>query len=129
MRVEKDGYVLHLEGTWMEISNKYGVLGHGDVATNPEDVPEGYAEKALEKFIQQHSVSEKSNPTCVKKVAYDGERKEYIQLQAVLPVGGDCWIIQKFDNELVYIGEIWSGCKYRDASECKGKSWNHRIAQ
>ena len=114
MRVEKDGYVLHLEGTWMEISNKYGVLGHGDVATNPEDVPEGYAEKALEKFIQQHSVSEKSNPTCVKKVAYDGERKEYIQLQAVLPVGGDCWIIQKFDNELVYIGEIWSGCKYRD---------------
>ena len=37
MRVEKDGYVLHLEGTWMEISNKYGVLGHGDVATNPED--------------------------------------------------------------------------------------------
>lgn len=114
MRVEKDGFVLHLEGTWMEISNKYGVLEHGDVATDPEDVPEGYAEKALEKFIQQHSVSERSNPTCVKKVAYDGERKEYIQLQAVLPVGGDCWLVQKFDNELVYIGEIWSGCKYRD---------------
>ena len=66
------------------------------------------------KFIQQHSISEKSNPTCVKKVAYDGERKEYIQLQAVLPVGGDYWIIQKFDNELVYMGEIWPGCRYRD---------------
>ena len=41
MRVEKDGFVLHLEGTWMEISNKYGVLEHGDVSTDPEDVPEG----------------------------------------------------------------------------------------
>lgn len=27
MRVEKDGFVLHLESTWMEISNKYGVQG------------------------------------------------------------------------------------------------------
>lgn len=60
MRVEKDGFVLHLEGKWMEISNKYGVLEHGDVATDLEDIPEGYAEKALEKFIQQHSVSEKT---------------------------------------------------------------------
>ena len=51
MRVEKDGFVLHLEGTWMEISNKYGVLEHGDVAVDPEAIPEGYAEKALEKFI------------------------------------------------------------------------------
>ena len=63
---------------------------------------------------QQHSISEKGNPTCVKKVAYDGERKEYIQLQAVLPVGEDYWTVQKFDNELVYMGEVWSGCKYRD---------------
>lgn len=114
MRLEKDGFILHLEGTWMEISNKYGVLEHGDVAVDPKDVPEGYAEKVLEKFIQQHSVSESSDPTCVKKVAYDEKRKEYIQLQAVLPENGDCWIIQKFDNELVYMGEILSGCKYQD---------------
>ena len=33
MQVEKDGFVLHLDGTWMEISNKYGVLEHGNVAT------------------------------------------------------------------------------------------------
>lgn len=24
MRIEKEGFVLHLEGTWCEISNKYG---------------------------------------------------------------------------------------------------------
>ena len=26
MRIEKEGFVLHLEGTWCEISNKYAVL-------------------------------------------------------------------------------------------------------
>ena len=114
MRVEKDGYVLHLEGTWMEISNKYGVLESGDVAVDPEDVPEGYAEKALEDFISKHGVAKKSNPTCIKRVAFDSDSNEYIQLQAVLPAGGEHWIIQKFDNELVYMGTVWSGCRYQD---------------
>lgn len=114
MKIERNGFVLHLEGTLIEISNKYGVLEHGDVAAYPENVPEGYAEKKLDDFIFQHSVAEKSNPTCVKKVAFDPASKEYIQLQAVLPVNGECWIVQKYDNELVYMGEEWSGCKHRD---------------
>lgn len=114
MRTEKSGFVLHLEGAWMEISNKYGVLECGDVAADPADVPEGYAEKRLDDFILQHSLIEKGNPTCVKKVAFDRENKEYVQLQAILPVNGECWMVQKYDNELVYIGEIWSGCRYRD---------------
>ncbi|MCI8978701.1 MAG: hypothetical protein HFI99_17115 [Lachnospiraceae bacterium] len=114
MRTEKGGFVLHLDGTWMEISNKYGVVEHGDVAANPGDVPEGYAEKALDKFIQQHRILEKSTLTCVKKVAFDKLSKEYIQLQAIFSADRDCWIVQKFDNELVYMGEIWSGYKYQD---------------
>ena len=28
MRIEKEGFVLNLEGTWCEISNKYGVQEH-----------------------------------------------------------------------------------------------------
>lgn len=114
MRLEKNGFVLHLEGTWMEISNKYGVLEHGDVAVDPETIEEGFAERKLEEFIEKHSVMDIPTPTCIKKVAFDGEKKEYIQLQAVLPVGADYWVVQKFDNELVYMGEIWSGCKYQD---------------
>lgn len=114
MKIEKDGYVLYLEGTWMEISNKYGVLESGDVAVNQEDIPDGYAEKKLESFIEKHRVAWRSTPTCIKKVAFDRVSKEYIQLQAVFPVGGEYWILQKFDNELVYMGEIWTGCKYRD---------------
>lgn len=98
----------------MEISNKYGVLEHGDVAVDPETIEEGFAERKLEEFIEKHSVMDIPTPTCIKKVAFDGEKKEYIQLQAVLPVGADYWVVQKFDNELVYMGEIWSGCKYQD---------------
>lgn len=41
MRLEKNGFALYLEGTWLEISNKYGVLEHGDVAAKQEDVQEG----------------------------------------------------------------------------------------
>lgn len=116
MRIEDkgSGMVLHLEGTWMEISNRYGVLEYGDVATDPEDIPEGFAEKKLEKFIRNHSLHEEGNSTCIKRVAFDPEREEYIQLQAVLLPGDDCWMVQKFDNELVYMGEIWSGCQNHD---------------
>ena len=116
MRIEDKatGTALYLEGTWMEISNRYGVLESGDVAVNPEDIPEGFAEKYLEKFIRKHTVSEMSSPTCIKRVAFDRASGEYVQLQAVLPANDDYWTVQKFDNELVYMGEIWSGCKYRD---------------
>lgn len=114
MRLEKNGFVLHLEGTWLEISNKYGVLEYGDVAVNPQDVPEGFEEKKLDDFITKHSVAEMNSPTCVKKVAFDEKTKEYIQLQAVLPAGEEYWTIQKFDNELVYMGEELSGCRYQD---------------
>lgn len=114
MRVEKNGFVLHLEGTWMEISNKYGVLEHGDVVVDSVASPEKYAKKKLNKFISVHSIFEESNPTCIKRVAHDSGTGEYIQLQAVLQVGWDCWTVQRFDNELVYMGEIWPGCKYPD---------------
>lgn len=114
MRVEKNGFVLNFEGTRIEISNKYGVLEHEDVAADLGANAERYCKKKLNKFIAWHSIFEESNPKCVKRVAHVSETGEYIQLQAVFPAGGECWIVQKFDNELVYMGEIWSGCKYRD---------------
>lgn len=115
MRIEKEGFVLNLEGTWCEISNKYGVQEHGDVAVNEEDIPEGYAEKKLDQFIGTHKVRGfMKAENCEKKVAFDPETKEYIQLQAVKPVGDDVYVVQKFDNELVFMGEIWSGCKHKD---------------
>lgn len=121
MRLERNGFALYLEGTWMEISNKYGVLEHGDVAVDPQDIEEGFAEKKLEKFIKKHQVADMETDTCIKRVAYDPETKEYIQLQAILRAVDECWVVQKFDNELVYMGEIWTGCKYQD----EVKDWMH----
>ena len=117
MRIEKEGFALNLEGTWCEISNKYGVQEHGDVAVNEADIPEGYAEKKLDQFIDTHRAKGFVPGTpvgYVKRVALDQETKEYIQLQAVIPAGDGVYVVQKFDNALVFMGEIWSGCKHKD---------------
>lgn len=115
MRIEKDGFILNLEGTWCEISNKYGVQEYGDVAANETEIPEGYAEKKLDQFISAHKVrSLIKTENCEKRVVFDSETNEYIQLQAVKAAENDAYTVQKFDNELVFMSEIWSGCKYRD---------------
>lgn len=114
MRVEKNGYVLYLEDTWMEISNKYGVLESGDIAVNREDIPEDFAEKKLQSFIEKHCVLDFPCSEVIKRVAFDEQSKEYVQLQAIYNENDGYWMVQKYDNELVYMGEIWSGCKYRD---------------
>ena len=107
VRVEKGGFTLYLGGTWMEISNKYGVLEHGDVAVlDPGTIPEGWAEKRLDQFIEKHKVV---------------ETHRYIQLQAVYSESDKVRTVQKYDDEFVYIGEIWSGCEYPD----EVKSWMH----
>ncbi|MEY8424280.1 hypothetical protein AALB52_16370 [Lachnospiraceae bacterium 38-14] len=115
MRAEKNGFVLIIEGTWCEISNRYGVVEHGNVIL-PDEVSEDFAETMLDKFIREHSVRDFGplDKDCIKRVAYDVQRKEYIQLQAVHKGQDDYWIVQKYDNELVYMGEVFSGCRYHD---------------
>ena len=78
MRIEKEGFVLHLEGTWCEISNKYAVLESGDVAVNEEDIPAGFAEKKLDRYIETHKIRGYGKVDgCVKRVACDERTKEY----------------------------------------------------
>ena len=115
MRVEKNGFVCHLEGIWCEISNKYGVVEHGNIAEPENGIQEGCVERLLDDFIDQHSVhdSDKFNEFIVKRVAFDLQSKEYLQLRAVRKDNG-YWIVQVYDNELVYMKEVWSGCKYQD---------------
>lgn len=122
MRAEKNGFVLIIEGTWCEISNRYGVVEHGDLIL-PDEVPEDFAETMLDKFIQEHSVRNFGplDKDCIKRVAYDAQSKEYIQLQAVHSESDKVWTVQKYDDEFVYMGEIWSGCEYQD----EVKDWMH----
>jgi len=115
VRAEKNGFVCHLEGTWCEIFNRYGVVEYGNVIL-PDEAPEDFAETMLDKFIREHSVRDLGplDRDCIKRVASDKQSKEYIQLQAVHKRKDDYWIVQKYDNELVYMGEILPGCKYYD---------------
>lgn len=113
-RIEKNGYVLHLEGTWMEISNKYGVQKHGDMAVDQDSIPEGFAEKTLDEFIEAHTVSRFSgNKDCIKKVVIDEESKKYVQLQTVRKAD-EIYMVQIYDTDLVFMREQWSGCRYVD---------------
>lgn len=114
-RVEKNGFTLLLGGTWCEISNRYGVVEYGDVEVPDEGIIEKYAEKLLDDFIDRHSIKDTDNfnELVIKRVAFDPESKEYIQLRAVR--GSDeYWTVQAYDNELVYMKEILSGCKDKD---------------
>ena len=113
MRLEKGGVVLDLEGTWMEISNRYGVQESGDVAVNEGDIPADFGEKRLERFIREHSVCEKESPTCIKRVAFDPEKGSFIQLQAVKTSWKDSWMVQEYDDQLVFMREDLTFCQYR----------------
>ena len=42
-RYEIAGYKIILEGTWYEITNRYGVLESGDAAVDEEAIPKDYA--------------------------------------------------------------------------------------
>ncbi|MCI8564337.1 MAG: hypothetical protein HFH69_12645 [Lachnospiraceae bacterium] len=115
MRVKKNGFVCHLEGTWCEISNKYGVVEYGDIVEPENGIQEAYAERLLDDFIDKHSIHDNDNfnKFVVKRVAFDPESKEYIQLRAVR--GDDeYWTVQVYDNELFYMREVRSGCRYQN---------------
>lgn len=104
--------------TWKEHGAKSQIstlfLESGDVAVNEEDIPAGFAEKKLDRYIETHKIRGYGKVDgCVKRVACDERTKEYIQLQAV-KLDDDTYMVQEFDNELVFMGELWSGCKYPD---------------
>lgn len=112
---ETNGYKITIEGTWCEISNKYGVLESGDVAMKEEEIPEEYASYKLGVFIGTHHVMAMGTTgACIKRVAYDEATKEYVQLQAIIPGWTDTWVVQRFDNELLYMGEDVTNYKYAD---------------
>lgn len=63
--------------------------------------------------VEQKSNKAIGNYTTDFEELWDERTKEYIQLQAV-KLDDDTYMVQEFDNELVFMGELWSGCKYPD---------------
>lgn len=101
MVAKKNGYRLYIGGTWMEISNRNGVVWSGDVEL-PDDLAE-FAEKKLDEFIERHSVQDKCSPSCMKWVAYSRNEEEYMQLQAVTSDCAGKWILQVYGNDLIFL--------------------------
>lgn len=112
IRAESNGFKIYIGGTWVEISNKYGVVASGDI-TLLEVSSEKFAEETLEKFIRKHSIDTEMKDD-LKKVAVDKETGRYIQLRILRPENDEYWWVQVFDDELVYKEEEWTGCRYKD---------------
>lgn len=123
MRKENRGFEIEIRGGICEISNKYGI--HSSMSIDEEiENEEEFIEKKLKAFLITHEVKEYERIETerswfkkrglVKRVAFDAETKEYIQLQAIKYREDDCFVVQMYDNELVFMGEIWSGCKYQE---------------
>lgn len=109
MEIEKSGFKLNLDGEDIKVSNKYGMVFEGK-AEAPDDEKEKLAERIFAEVIQKHSVQEIGSPTCIKKVVFYEPFGGIIQLQAVLPAGEDCWRVQVYDNELLYVGQYETDC-------------------
>ena len=106
MLIRKNDFVLCLAGDWLEISNKHGVLVQERLDENAKDNLEYYGKMRLDLFIRKHSLMNFQTGTLIKRVAFDPEKKKYFQLQAIRPDNGWTYIIQRYDDELVYMGEV-----------------------
>ena len=110
-RFEKNGFILYRNGKRVEISNKYGVVAHGEVEViDSGTIPEWFDEMALDKFIKDHCVVDFPRQDIIKKVHKGTQR--YIQLQAVYQKQDGYWKIQEYDEYLTYIKEYMTLNKY-----------------
>lgn len=110
---EMAGYKIILEGTWYEITNKYGVLESGDAAVDEEDIPEDYAKRKLDRFIRDHTPTWAMSEGKIQRVAFDEKTGKYIQLQVLRTDWTDELVVQEFDNELIFMREQATGCKFK----------------
>lgn len=100
-KYEINGYKIILEGTWYEITNRYGVLEFGDTALYEEDIPKDYAKSKLDRFIRDHTPAWAMSEDKIQRVAFDEKTGKYIQLQVLRTDWTDEWVVQEFDNELM----------------------------
>ncbi len=102
-RKKQCGFSGYLSGTWMEISNEYGVKWSGDVAVTEEGLDEDYLEDRLATFVNEHTVADIEAEWRIKRVGFNKETEKYEQLQLMKRV--DSWYIQRYDDNLIFIWE------------------------
>lgn len=109
-RLEQAGFKGYLSGTWMEISNEYGVQQSGDVAMTDEGLGQDFLEDRLATFVNEHTVADIESDWRIKRVGFNPETQRYEQLQMMKR--GDSWYIQRYDDNLVFIWEDLADVKH-----------------
>lgn len=107
-----DDYRLEVEGKKMRLSNDYGFLCTGEVHKRKDQTLEEWAESYLKVYDANHKVNDFPDNNYIKKVAYDYNEANYIQLQAVYDELVDRWTVQKYDAAHHFMDEDWTGCRY-----------------
>lgn len=101
LRLEIDGFKMYLSGTWLQISNDYGVQEALDIAVKEDETTKEKAVKYFTDFIFNHTFRDCKGS--INRVVYVKELKKYYQLQTVYDEGFK--YIRKYDDKLVYVDE------------------------
>lgn len=116
IKLENNGLTFILEGTWYEISGPEGVVESGSMLTDSltDDEITSKATKHFQEYIKGHTIEDTEHDSIVKLVAWDQERRDYIQLQAVKTGEADYYIIQEYNTDMVFLREYETEVWYRD---------------
>ena len=116
IQLENNGLIFYLEVTWYEISGPEGVVESGsmDLSGLSEKDAKRKASKHFDDFIKGHSVEETEHDSIAKFVAWDQNRGDYIQLQAIKTGEADYYIVQEYNTDLVFLRERETEVWYHD---------------
>ena len=107
IKLENNGLTFVLGGSKYEISGPEGVTESGSMETGGKTDEEicAMADKHFAEYIKGHTVEQTESDTVVKRVAYDENRGDYIQLQAIKTGEADYYIVQEYNSDLVFLRE------------------------
>lgn len=116
IQLENSGLIFYLEGTWYEISGPEGVVESGsmDLSGLSEKDAVRKAAEHFDDFVAGHTVDDTQHDSIKKYVAWDQERRDYIQLQAIKTGEADYYIVQEYNNDLVFLKEYETDVWYMD---------------
>ena len=116
IKLENSGLTFILEGTWYEISGPEGTVESGSMLTDGLDDDEitSEATKHFQEYIKDHTIKDTEHDSIVKRVAYDKNRGDYIQLQALRTGETEHYIVQEYNTDMIFLREYETNVWYYD---------------
>ena len=107
IKLQNSGLTFILDGTRYESSGPEGVTESGSMATDGKTDDEIWkmADKHFMEYLMGHRIEETEHDSIIKRVAYDKNRGDYIQLQAIKTGEADYYIVQEYNTDMVFLRE------------------------